>query len=60
MPRYIPWRDTALYVDQATADEVLSAFKAFDITKSNTLACTLCADSIHKMRYRLLECSSEA
>ncbi|KAG3160775.1 hypothetical protein PC128_g20973 [Phytophthora cactorum] len=34
--------------------------KSFDIDKSQTMACTLCQDADHNMRYRLHVCSSEA
>ncbi|KAG2896656.1 hypothetical protein PC110_g10489 [Phytophthora cactorum] len=60
MPRRVPWRDLALDGDTADADVVLRQLKSFDISKSNTMTCTLCQESEHKMRYRLLECSSEA
>ncbi|KAG2783485.1 hypothetical protein PC129_g19708 [Phytophthora cactorum] len=38
---------------------VLESLKSFVINKSQTMACTLCADAEHKMRYRLLVCSSQ-
>ncbi|POM67104.1 Hypothetical protein PHPALM_16944 [Phytophthora palmivora] len=34
--------------------------KSFDNDKSQTMACTICLDAVHKMRYSLLVCSSQA
>ncbi|KAG3077882.1 hypothetical protein PI124_g18101 [Phytophthora idaei] len=33
--------------------------KPFDIGKSQSMACTICPEAEHKMRFRLLVCSSE-
>ncbi|OWZ07866.1 hypothetical protein PHMEG_00019681 [Phytophthora megakarya] len=61
MPKTLPWQAVALCVDGSSADALLDNMKAFDITKSNTMACTMCVNlDTHNMRYRLMECSSEA
>ncbi|KAE9333223.1 hypothetical protein PR003_g14125 [Phytophthora rubi] len=60
MPRRVSWREKAVRVDAAEGEEVVSSLKSFDIDKSQTMACTLCPEAAHKMRYRLLVCSSEA
>ncbi|KAE9333218.1 hypothetical protein PF008_g14557 [Phytophthora fragariae] len=57
MPRRVNWRERA--VDAAEAEAVLASLKSFDIKKSQTMACTICPGAEHKMRYRLLDCSSE-
>ncbi|KAE8979313.1 hypothetical protein PR003_g25784 [Phytophthora rubi] len=60
MPRRVSWREKAIRVDAAEGEEVVSSLKSFDTDKSQTMACTLCPEPAHKMRYRLLVCSSEA
>ncbi|POM60595.1 hypothetical protein PHPALM_30533 [Phytophthora palmivora] len=61
MPKLIPWQDTALGIDGNSADVVLDGMKAFEITKSNKMACTVCSDvEPHHIRHRLLECCSQA
>ncbi|GMF31296.1 unnamed protein product [Phytophthora fragariaefolia] len=61
MPKRIPWQDVAIGSAAVDVDEVLSGMKPFEVTKSNTMACTICnKDEPHKMRYRLLECTSQA
>ncbi|KAE9103436.1 hypothetical protein PF010_g13731 [Phytophthora fragariae] len=60
MPKQIVWQGTALGIDGASADAVLDGMKSFVIIKSNTMACIICSDvESHKMRYRLMECSSQ-
>nr|KAE8937697.1 hypothetical protein PF009_g12398 [Phytophthora fragariae] len=60
MPKRIAWQDTALGIDDPIADAVLDRMKSYEITKSNTMACTMCSDlEPHKMRYRLMECNSQ-
>ncbi|OWZ22015.1 hypothetical protein PHMEG_0003331 [Phytophthora megakarya] len=61
MPKRIAWHEVALGANAATAEAVLNGMKAFEITKIITLACTMCAEvELNKLRYGLLECSSEA
>nr|CAI72252.1 hypothetical protein PI35.0030 [Phytophthora infestans] len=58
MPRRVPWEERAVGIDAAAADAVMETMKAFEIQKSQTMACSMCIDAEHKMRYRLLTCSS--
>ncbi|ETO77711.1 hypothetical protein F444_07113 [Phytophthora nicotianae P1976] len=58
MPRRLSWEEKAVDVDAPAADALLETLKSFDIVKSQTMACTLCASDDHKMRYRLLACAS--
>ncbi|POM69760.1 Hypothetical protein PHPALM_13941 [Phytophthora palmivora] len=58
MPKRVRWRGKAFGVDAAEADEILTSLKTFDIDKSQAMACTICPEAEHKMRYRLLVCSS--
>ncbi|ETM35202.1 hypothetical protein L914_17861, partial [Phytophthora nicotianae] len=60
MPKRVCWNERAVDVDASEADAVLDSLKSFDIDKSQTMACTLCRDAEHKMRYRLLVCGSQA
>ncbi|KAG3004134.1 hypothetical protein PC120_g18764 [Phytophthora cactorum] len=62
MPKRIPLRELAIAAEAADAEANLEGLKSFDIAKSNALVCTVCthAAAPHKMRYRLLKCSSEA
>uniref|UniRef100_H3GHY2 MULE transposase domain-containing protein n=1 Tax=Phytophthora ramorum TaxID=164328 RepID=H3GHY2_PHYRM len=60
MPRRVRWELKAADVEAVEADEMVAQMPAFDIDKSQTMACTRCKDAEHKMRYRLLLCSSEA
>ncbi|POM80810.1 Hypothetical protein PHPALM_1304 [Phytophthora palmivora] len=60
MPRRLSWEEKAVDVDAPVADALLETLKSFDIVKSQTMACTLCAGDDHKMRYRLLACASVA
>ncbi|ETO59504.1 hypothetical protein F444_22145 [Phytophthora nicotianae P1976] len=59
MPRRVSWEERAVHVDAATADAVLEGMKSFSIDKSQTMACTICLVSEHKMLYRLLACASD-
>uniref|UniRef100_H3GP42 Uncharacterized protein n=1 Tax=Phytophthora ramorum TaxID=164328 RepID=H3GP42_PHYRM len=47
-------------VDAAEADEIVAQMQSFNIDKSQTMACTICPEAEHKMRYRFLVCNSEA
>ncbi|ETI36520.1 hypothetical protein F441_17225 [Phytophthora nicotianae CJ01A1] len=61
MPKRIPWLERVIAADEADADVVLVGFKSYDVAKSNTMACTMClASEHHRMRYRLLVCTSSA
>lgn len=61
MPKRIAWQDVALNATGIEADRVLTAFKTYEVSKSNLYACTVCLDDApHKMRYRMLQCSSTA
>ncbi|ETL29620.1 hypothetical protein L916_17209, partial [Phytophthora nicotianae] len=60
MPKRVSWEERATNVDAAAADAVLETLKTFDIDKSQTMACTICPEAEHKMRYRLLVCSCQA
>uniref|UniRef100_H3H147 MULE transposase domain-containing protein n=1 Tax=Phytophthora ramorum TaxID=164328 RepID=H3H147_PHYRM len=60
MPRWVSWREIAVDVDAAEAEAVMARLKSFDIDKSQAMGCTICPGGDHKMRYRLLECSSES
>ncbi|ETI30500.1 hypothetical protein F443_22377 [Phytophthora nicotianae P1569] len=61
MPKRIDWKDVALGISSLDAEEVLSTWKSYEVTKSNQLACVVCPeDTAHKMRYRLLKCASNA
>ncbi|OWZ04475.1 hypothetical protein PHMEG_00023616 [Phytophthora megakarya] len=60
MPRRVSWREIAVNVDDAEAETVVTGLKSFDIAKSQAMGCTICLSADHKMRYRLLECSSGA
>ncbi|KAF1789496.1 hypothetical protein GQ600_16178 [Phytophthora cactorum] len=62
MPKRIPLRELAIAAEAADAEANLEGLKSFDIAKSNALVCTVCTHAVapHKMRYRLLKCSSEA
>ncbi|KAG3097238.1 hypothetical protein PI124_g14632 [Phytophthora idaei] len=59
MPRRVSWREKEVDVGAAEADAELEAMKSFDIDKSQSMVCTICPEAEHKMRYRLLVCSSE-
>ncbi|KAG3159487.1 hypothetical protein PC128_g21286 [Phytophthora cactorum] len=59
MLRRVSWREKEVDVGAAEADAELEAMKSFDIDKSQSMACTICPEAEHKMRYRLLMCSSE-
>ncbi|RLN43882.1 hypothetical protein BBJ28_00026860 [Nothophytophthora sp. Chile5] len=58
MPPRVSWRDLAVDVDPTEAEAVLARLKSFDINKSQSMGCSICHGADHKMRYRLLECSS--
>jgi len=61
MPKRIDWKDVALGTTALDAEGVLGALKTYEVTKCNQLACAVCPeDAPHKMRYRLLNCASEA
>ncbi|KAG2788343.1 hypothetical protein PC129_g10384 [Phytophthora cactorum] len=59
MPKRVSWRDMVVDVDVTEADAVVATLKPFNIDKSQTRTCTICPEAEHKMRYRLLVCSSE-
>ncbi|OWZ20096.1 LOW QUALITY PROTEIN: hypothetical protein PHMEG_0005544 [Phytophthora megakarya] len=56
MPRRIDWREKAVNLDTAGCRQ--GARGTQDITHSNGMVCALCPGTQHKMRYRLLKCSS--
>jgi hypothetical protein len=59
MPGRVPWVDTAVDVSGEEGAALLASFKHYYVTKSNPMACTVCARySDHQMRYRLLICKS--
>jgi hypothetical protein len=60
IPRRVSWLLKAGDVGAAEVDEIMAQMPSFDIDKSQTMACTICPEAEHKMRYRLLVCSSEA
>jgi hypothetical protein len=61
MPKRIDRKDVALGTSALDIEEVLGALKTYEVTKCNQLACVVCPeDATHKMRYRLLNCASEA
>ncbi|KAG3145440.1 hypothetical protein C6341_g18391 [Phytophthora cactorum] len=47
-------------VDDDVAAVAADTLKSFDIDNSETIICTIRADTEHKMRYRLLVCNSQA
>ncbi|ETL49359.1 hypothetical protein L916_01141, partial [Phytophthora nicotianae] len=54
MPKRIDWKDVG--ISALDAEEVLSTWKSYEVTKCNQLACVVCPeDTAHKMRYRLLK-----
>ncbi|KAE9277547.1 hypothetical protein PR003_g28762 [Phytophthora rubi] len=59
MPKRVSWREIAVDVDATEGEAVVARLKSFDIDKSQTMGCSICPGADHKMRYRLLECSSE-
>jgi len=60
MPPRVSWEELAVNVGAAEAEAVVARLKSFDIDKSQVMGCTICLGADHKMRYRLLECSSES
>eukprot|EP00644_Phytophthora_capsici_P004646 jgi/Phyca11/111057/e_gw1.19.475.1 len=63
MPKRILWREIASDAEADEGEAILDALKSFDIRKSHTMVCTVCTElgcEPHKIRYRLLVCSSDA
>jgi hypothetical protein len=60
MPKRIPWKEVVLAAAETDEEQILDGLKAYDVNKSHTMSCTLfsCPSDLHKMRYRLLACSS--
>lgn len=59
IPRRASCREIAVDVHAAEGEAVVARLKSFDIDKSQTTGCSICPDADQKLRYRLLECSSE-
>uniref|UniRef100_H3GY82 MULE transposase domain-containing protein n=1 Tax=Phytophthora ramorum TaxID=164328 RepID=H3GY82_PHYRM len=59
MPRRVSWREIAVDVEPAEGEAEVARLKSFDIDKSQAMGCSICPGADHKMRYRLLECSSK-
>jgi hypothetical protein len=58
MPRRVRWELKAADVEALEAVEMVAQMPAFDIDKSQTMACTMCEDAEHKMRYRACYCAA--
>ncbi|OWZ00575.1 hypothetical protein PHMEG_00028202 [Phytophthora megakarya] len=58
MPRRIDWCEKAINQDTVGTARVLDERKTLEITHSNSMMCVHCHGAQHKMRYRLLNCSS--
>ncbi|OWZ08902.1 hypothetical protein PHMEG_00018487 [Phytophthora megakarya] len=53
-----PWMELVVSLTQEDSDMLLESFKAFKISKSDEVPCTVCANSAsHNMRKQLLRCA---
>jgi hypothetical protein len=58
MPRSLPWFELAVGLSEAEADMLLESFKAFHVSKSDLVPCSVCTDSApHNMMMRTRLCA---
>eukprot|EP00644_Phytophthora_capsici_P002991 jgi/Phyca11/102684/e_gw1.7.736.1 len=58
MPKRVAWRELAINVSPDEVGTIREGLKSHKILKSEPGTCSLCPGTGHKMRYRLLACTS--